>query len=64
MVLLDAMACGIAVVASAVGGVPPLGRQFAELLVPPNNAAALAEWLPTVLHWHERPDLALHLILS
>jgi len=59
MVLLEAMACGTAVVASAVGGVPELlGGQFAELLVPPNDAAALAERLGAVLDGRKkRPDL-------
>jgi glycosyltransferase involved in cell wall biosynthesis len=46
--LLEAMACGLAVVATAVGGTPDAVGD-AALLVPPGNPRALAEALRSVL---------------
>ena len=49
-VLLDAMLCGIPVVASSVGGIPDLVRGGkAGLLVPPGNPEALREALEKML---------------
>ena len=53
MTLLEALACGLPVVASAVGGLPDLVREGETgRLVPPGQAAALAEALDEVIdHW-------------
>jgi len=48
-VILESMAAGIAVVASAVGGNSELGDDGRALLVPPNDVAALAVGLERVL---------------
>jgi glycosyltransferase involved in cell wall biosynthesis len=50
MVVIEAMAAGRPVVASAIGGIPELARDGREgLLVPPDDAAALARALDTVV---------------
>ena len=48
-VLLEAMACGLPVVASRVGGIPHLVRENSGLLVESNNAAELAAGLLRLL---------------
>jgi starch synthase len=56
IVNLEAMACGTAVVASDVGGIPEVVADAQTgLLVPPNNPAALAAALNTLV---AGPDLA------
>jgi len=52
-VVLEALACGTPVVASAVGGVPEVVREMSGLLVPPDDPRALAEALRQALkrHW-------------
>src|SRR5579871_1286387 len=42
-VILEAMACGVPVVASRVGGIPEILHEFDEWLVEPGDATALAE---------------------
>lgn len=55
----EAMACGLCVVSTNVGGVPYLVRDQVEaLLVPPRDADAMANAVRQVLI---RPDLAAHL---
>jgi glycosyltransferase involved in cell wall biosynthesis len=51
--VLEAMACGLPVLASAVGGVPELVAD-AGVLVPPNDAEALADALAELLADRER----------
>jgi colanic acid/amylovoran biosynthesis glycosyltransferase len=56
VVLMEAMACGIPVVASDISGIPELvEHERTGLLVPPGDPAALAEALARV-HWD--PELA------
>lgn len=52
-VVLEAMACGIPTVATAVGGIPEVLPDTAGVLVPPNDATALSDALYGALerHW-------------
>ena len=54
LVLLEAMAAGIPVIASRVGGVPDVVTDKEALLVPPDDPAALAAALATVRSDPER----------
>ena len=60
-VLIEAMASGIPVVASRVGGIPEvLAPDFEEMLVEPNDSTALASAVMRLLDWRtERPELGL-----
>ncbi len=50
--ILEPLACGVPVVATSVGGSPEvLTGELAEFLVPPEDAAALANRLRSVVHW-------------
>lgn len=49
MALLEAMAAGVPVVASRVGGIPELAPPGTALLVPPRDPAALAEAVASLL---------------
>jgi len=55
IVLFEAMTAGIPIVASRVGGIPDVVGEGEAVLVPPENAAALAEGLRLVL---ENPSTA------
>ena len=54
-VLVEALACGRPVVSCPVGGVPEVVDSSCAMLVPPRDAAALADALDQVLnrHWDE-----------
>ena len=52
--LIEAMAHGVPVVATAVGGVPELLKGDAGVLVPPRDPEALADALASVLESPER----------
>jgi starch synthase len=55
IVNLEAMACGTAVVASRVGGIPEVvANDETGLLVPPDDPPALADGLNTLLHEPDR----------
>lgn len=51
-VLLEAAACGTPYVASRVGGIPEIAGTSRNVLVPPDNASALAEGLIQALAGH------------
>ena len=53
-VQLEAAACGTPYVATRVGGIPEFAHIGHSRLVPPNNAAALAEGLRQELHYPEQ----------
>lgn len=58
-VLVEALACGRPVVATAVGGIPEVVDDHCGLLVPPRDAAALAAALARALEFNwDRPALA------
>lgn len=55
LVLLEAMACGRPVVASAAGGIPEiLGGRLSRFLVAPGDPAALAQRLASLVGWRSR----------
>jgi glycosyltransferase involved in cell wall biosynthesis len=58
-IVIEAMATGLPVVAAAVGGIPEImGGEFAQMLFPKGDCAALAEQLRTLEHWRrDDPDL-------
>ncbi|ASC70341.1 Glycosyltransferase family 1 [Halomicronema hongdechloris C2206] len=58
--IIEAMACGVPVVASRVGGIPEiLTKEFQQRLVSPGNAAQLAAAISDNLTWRiTDPDLA------
>jgi spore coat protein SA len=49
MVNVEAMACGLPVVATRVGGIPEVFREGGALLVPPRDSAKLAQALRSLL---------------
>jgi glycosyltransferase involved in cell wall biosynthesis len=54
--IIEAMACGLPIVATDVGGVRELVDERVGTLVPPNDSAALAHALERVLDAHCRYD--------
>jgi glycosyltransferase involved in cell wall biosynthesis len=48
-VLMEAMACGVPVVATRVGGIPEVVPDFAGILVPPSNPEKFATGIATAL---------------
>jgi glycosyltransferase involved in cell wall biosynthesis len=61
-VVLEALACGRPVVATNVGGIPEIMNDSCGCLVPPRDAAALAQGLNSVLDrsWDPREISAVH----
>ncbi len=59
IVLLEAMACGLPVVATRVGGLPEIVNEQNGILVAPNDAHALAEGMGKACHTFSQydPDL-------
>jgi glycosyltransferase involved in cell wall biosynthesis len=58
-VILEAMACGLPIIATAVGGIPDIIQHDRNgLLIPPDDAGALRE---AVLRLLADPDLAARL---
>ena len=58
MVVIEAMSCGIPVVASAVGGLPETLDGFTDQLVSPGDAGAVAAALDRLVDWRRcTPDL-------
>jgi glycosyltransferase involved in cell wall biosynthesis len=55
--LLEAMACGVPVVASRMGGIPEVLTGFTQALFEPGNTEALAAKLRDGLDWPTEPDL-------
>jgi glycosyltransferase involved in cell wall biosynthesis len=55
MVVLEAMAAGVPIVATRVGGVPDVLSSADAMLVPPEDPAALAAAIRAV---HDHPDAA------
>ncbi|WP_026962860.1 glycosyltransferase family 4 protein [Alicyclobacillus herbarius] len=47
--LMEAMSCGVPVIATAVGGTPELVRDGAGILVPPKDATSLADAMERIL---------------
>lgn len=58
IVNLEAMACGKAILATRVGGVPEFVSEREGILVPPDDAQALCQGMKTL---HSSPDLAVRL---
>jgi glycosyltransferase involved in cell wall biosynthesis len=58
--VIESMACGTPAVASRVGGIPEiLAGNWASMLVPPGDGAALAQRIMTLMDWRSRdPELA------
>jgi glycosyltransferase involved in cell wall biosynthesis len=54
LVFFEALAAGVAVIASDIGGITELQRYGNAILVPPGDADALADALNTLLAHHER----------
>ncbi|NDJ16628.1 glycosyltransferase family 4 protein [Myxacorys almedinensis] len=53
--IIESLACGTPVVASAIGGIPEiLTGEFAAYLFAPGNAEALADRLEQVIGWRDR----------
>ena len=58
LVVSEAMACGIPVVASDIGGLAAMMRGFPELLVPPGDPARLKAAIESCIDWRKNdPEL-------